>query len=166
MNKSTAVIADKVLVGKTVIAEDVSFELPEVVMQTADVSAMGTMSLPLVGLMDDMALTITKVGIDKNLKHMIKFKKTEFEFRWVQDVVSETGEVSHKGVKAFVKCFPQKIPGISAEVASGTEIQGSYTVMRYQMFFDGEEIFLIDRLNHILRVNGTDYAQDIQNLLK
>ena len=165
MDKHTAVIADKMLVNKAVAAEDVTFELPELALQTADIAAMGTLSLPLVGLLDDMTMTVTRVGVDKGYANTIKLEKLEIEFRWVQDVVAANGTVSHKGCKAFLNCIPQSIPGVSVEIGSASEMQNSYTVTRYQLMYDGAEILLVDRLNQILKINGKDYMADIKKLL-
>lgn len=165
MEKQTAVIADVMLVDKEKMAEDVSFELPAVTLQTADVNAMGTMSIPLVGLLDDMTMTITKIGTDKGFGKMSKLQKMAIEFRWVQDVVNTDGSASHKGCKAFLNVIPQELAGPSVEIASATENQNTYTVTRYQLFADGNEIYLIDRLNQILKVNGKDYMTDIKKLL-
>ena len=75
MDKNAAVIADVMLINKKKAAEDVTFELPSVAFQTADVAAMGTLSIPLVGLLDDMTMTITKVGVDKGYGTMITPEK-------------------------------------------------------------------------------------------
>lgn len=165
MDKHSAVIADTMLINKKKAAEDVAFELPTIALQTADIQAMGTLSMPLVGLLDDMALTITKIGVDTGFAEMAKLEKMEMEFRWVQDKISTSGEVSHQGCKAFLNVIPQEIPGVSVELGSASELGLTYTVTRYQLFVNGAEIILVDRLNQILRVNGKDYMGDIKKLL-
>ena len=47
MDKNAAVIADVMLINKKKAAEDVTFELPSVAFQTADVAAMGTHQQPI-----------------------------------------------------------------------------------------------------------------------
>lgn len=165
MDKNAAVIADVMLINKKKAAEDVTFELPSVAFQTADVAAMGTLSIPLVGLFDDMTMTITKVGVDKGYGTMITPEKLAIEFRWVQDVVNGDGSVTHKGCKAFINAIPQEIPSLSVEIGSSTEAQPTYTVTRYQLVVDGKETLLVDRLNRKLKVNGKDYMSSINKLL-
>ena len=165
MDKHTAVLADSMYVDKTKAAEDVSFELPSLALQTADLQAMGTLSLPIAGLLDDMTMTITKIGVDKGYGSMNKLKKMAMEFRWVQDKVNASGDVTHVGCKAFLNVVPQEIPGISVEVGSATELGGTYTVLRYQLYVDGSEVLLVDRLNQILKINGVDYMADVKKLL-
>lgn len=165
MDKHSAVIADTLLIDKVKAAEDVSFELPGIALQTADIAAMGTLSLPLVGLLDDMTLSITKIGVDTGFGQMSKLQKMSMEFRWVQDKIAAGGSVSHQGCKAFLNVIPQEIPGVSVELGSASELGLTYTVTRYQLFTNGTEILLVDRLNQILRVNGEDYMAQVKKLL-
>jgi phage tail tube protein FII len=123
------------------------------------------MSIPLIGLLDDMALSITKIGTDRGFSRMSKLKNMKIEFRWVQDQISTSGAVSHKGCKAFLNVIPQEIPGPSIEIGSSVELDMTYTATRYQLFTDGKELMLVDRLNQILRIDGKDYMEDIKNLL-
>ena len=109
MDKNAAVIADVMLINKKKAAEDVTFELPSVAFQTADVAAMGTLSIPLVGLLDDMTMTITKVGVDKGYGTMITPEKLAIEFRWVQDVVNGDGSVT-QGLQGVYQCDPSGDP--------------------------------------------------------
>lgn len=165
MDKYSAVVADTVRVNGTVAAEDVSIEFPSITNQTADIKAMGTLSLPMLGLIDDMTTTITKVGVDKGYSKMIRLEKTNLEARWVGEKVDASGKTTAVGYKAFVTGIPQEIPGISVEVGSSPESAVKYTTYRYQLFADGEEVILVDRMNQILRINGVDYMKDIRNLL-
>mgnify|MGYP003303604646 CR=1 FL=1 len=38
-------------------------------------------------------------------------------------------------------------------------------VTRYQLYIDGEEKILVDKLKGQVKVDGVDYAKDIKNLL-
>lgn len=165
MDKHSAVVADVLLIDRVKAAEDVSFELPGLALQTADLAAMGTLSLPLIGLLDDMTLLITKIGVDTGFSTMAKLQKMAMEFRWVQDKINTAGDVAHQGCKAFLNVIPQEIPGVSVELGSASELGFTYTVTRYQLFVNGSEILLVDRLNQILRVNGSDYMSQIKKLL-
>lgn len=159
------VVADTVYVDKRLAAKDVAFTLPAVTLLTADVQAMGTMSMPLVGLLEDMELAITKIGIDKGLSSMSKLEKLNIEFRWVQNVVKADGTTTPEGCKAFVRCIPKALPGLGVEVGAATEGELTYGVSRLQIFAAGSEYLLVDRLSQILRVNGKDYMKNINNLL-
>lgn len=161
----SAVIADSVYADKVLVARDVSFTLPGIEFQTADVQAMGTMSVPMIGLLENMELSITKIGMDKGLSRMNRLEKQNFEFRWVQDVVKSDGSIKTEGCKAFVRTMPGSIPEMGVEVGSATEHENTYNVTRIQIYANGEEILLVDRLSQILRIDGKDYMAKIRNLL-
>lgn len=159
------VVADTVYADNQLVAKDTSFTLPGLEFMTADVQAMGNMSVPLIGLLENMELSITKIGIDKGLSRMNRLKKQNFEFRWVQNVVKADGSTSVEGCKAFVRTLPGNVPETGVEVGSATELENTYNVTRLQVYANGEEIMLVDRLNQILRVDGVDYMSKINNLL-
>lgn len=159
------VVADTVYADNTLVAKDVGFTLPALSFMTADVQAMGTMSVPLVGLLEHMELAITKVGIDAGLSRMNRLQKQNFEFRWVQNVTKSDGSQATEGCKAFVRTMPGNFPGIGVEVGSAPENEMTYGVTRVQIYANGVEVVCVDRLSQILRINGTDYMNTINNLL-
>lgn len=134
------VVADTVYADSTLVAKDVAFTLPGIEFLTADVQAMGNMTVPLIGLLENMELSITKIGVDNGLRRMNRLEKQSFEFRWVQNVVKSDG-------------------------STATEAENTYNVTRLQIYANGVEICCVDRLAQILRINGEDYMSQINNLL-
>lgn len=161
----SAVVADTVYADNVLVAKDVAFTLPGLAFLTADVQAMGTMTVPLIGLLENMELAITKIGIDNGLGRMNRLKKQNFEFRWVQNVVKADGSMNVEGCKAFVRTMPGAFPETGVEVGSATEHENTYNVTRMQVYANGVEILCVDRLSQILRINGEDYMKQINNLL-
>ena len=159
------VTADTVYANGELVAKDVSFTLPGVEFTTADVQAMGNLSVPLVGLLEHMELSITKVGIDMGLSKLNKLEKQNLEFRWVQNVVKADGSTGTEGCKAFVRTMAGNLPELGVEVGSATEAEKTYGVTRMQIYANGEELLCVDRLSQILKVNGKDYMSEINNLL-
>lgn len=159
------VVADTVYADNVLVAKDTSFTLPGLEFMTADVQAMGNMTVPLIGLLENMELAITKIGIDNGLGRMNRLKKQNFEFRWVQNVVKSDGSTSVEGCKAFVRTMPGAISELGVEMASAPENENTYNVTRMQVYANGVEIMCVDRLSQILRVNGEDYMKQINNLL-
>lgn len=104
------VVADTVYADNTLVARDTSFTLPGIEFLTADVQAMGNMTVPLIGLLENMELSITKIGIDNGLSRMNRLEKQNFEFRWVQNVVKSDGSTATEGCKAFVRTMPGPSP--------------------------------------------------------
>ena len=159
------VVADSVYADNTLVAKDTAFTLPGLEFMTADVQAMGNMTVPLIGLLENMELTITKIGIDKGLGRMNRLKKQNFEFRWVQNVVKSDGSTGVEGCKAFVRTMPGAFPETGVEVGSAPEQENTYNVTRMQIYANGVEILCVDRLSQILRINGEDYMGSINSLL-
>ena len=159
------VVADSVYSDNTLVAKDTAFTLPGLEFMTADVQAMGNMTVPLVGLLENMELAITKIGIDKGLSRMNRLKKQNFEFRWVQNVVKSDGSTSVEGCKAFVRTMPGSFPETGVEIGSASEQENTYNVTRMQIYANGVEILCVDRLSQILRINGEDYMSNINSLL-
>ena len=143
------VVADTVYSDNVLVAKDTSFTLPGIEFLTADVQAMGTMTVPLIGLLENMELSVTKIGVDNGLSRLNRLD----------------GSQSTEGCKAFVRTLPSNIPEIGVEVGNATEIETTYNVTRLQIYANGVEVLCVDRLNQILRVNGKDYYQSIDNLL-
>lgn len=159
------VVADTVYADDVLVAKDTSFTLPGLEFMTADVQAMGNMTVPLIGLLENMELAITKIGIDNGLGRMNRLEKQNFEFRWVQNVVKSDGSTSVEGCKAFVRTMPGSISELGVEVANASENENTYNVTRMQVYANGVEIMCVDRLSQILRVNGVDYMSKTNNLL-
>ena len=159
------VVADTVYCENKLVARDVSATLPEVAAMTADVQAMGTLTLPIWQLVEHMETAITKIGIDLGFASLIKPDMKTIELRWAHTVTDASGNTKNVGCKAFIKGIPNKIPGVGLEVGSAIEGEITLATTRYNLFVDGKEICLIDKLAGICRINGKDYAGDISSML-
>lgn len=158
------IVADTVYSDGKLVARDVAITLPEVVPITADLQAMGTMSMPIWQLLENMETAITKIGVDMGLRAIIKPDMKPLEIRFVQTVTDANGVTKNVGCKAFIKGIPNKIPGIGITVGEASEGETTLMTTRYGLFVDGEEMFLIDRLAGVCRIAGVDYA-DIGSML-
>ena len=158
------VVADTVYADSTLVAKDVAFTLPGIEFLTADVQAMGNMTVPLIGLLENMELSITKIGVDNGLRRM-----NRLESRARVPLGSECRKIRrihrNRGCKAFVRTMPGSFPELGVEVGSATEAENTYNVTRLQIYANGVEICCVDRLAQILRINGKDYMSQINNLL-
>ena len=110
---SGPVLADTVYINNVLVARDVSLTLPEVSPMTADVQAMGTWTMPVWQLLENLEASITKVGLDKGLISMIKAEPMSIECRIAQSITDANGVTKTIGCKAFMRGIPNKIPGIS-----------------------------------------------------
>lgn len=159
------IVGTTVYVQNELVAKDVSVTLPEVAATTADIMAMGTLSLPIWQMLEDMELTINKIGVDLGLSKMIRPENMSFEIRWAYVKIDQNGFQKNIGCKAFVNCIPKVIPGAELTVAESAENEITATVTRYRVVEDGQELWLIDRLAGTLIVNETDFSTDVNSLL-
>lgn len=158
------VVATTVYSNGKLVARDTAITLPEVVPLTADLAAMGTFSLPIWALLEHMETAITKIGADLGLRDIIKPDMKPLEFRWVQTITDANGTTKNVGCKAFIKGIPNKIPGIGITVGEASENECTIATTRFNLFVDGQEMFLIDRLAGVVRIAGKNYA-DMNSLL-
>lgn len=160
-----AVLADSVYRNGELVGRDINVTLPSINYQTAELTAMGGVDLPLVGLVEAMEASVTKKGFDPRLAKLSKPETSELEVRFVQNVIGADGAAKPEGCKAFMRVIPKTLPGTDIELGAAGDTQVTYSVTRYQLIVGGEEICLVDQLNTILRINGTDYAKNITSLL-
>lgn len=159
------ILANTVYDGGKLVAKDVTVTLPSVTPVTADFKAMGTLTMPMLGQIEAMEASITKVGIDLGLRSLVMLEAKTLEFRWVQDVKTSDGSTLTEGCKAFLRATPKTIPGLSIDPGNASENELTFAVSRYQVFVAGAEYWLIDQLNQIMRIGGVDYCKNIRSLL-
>lgn len=157
-NITGAVAGCTVYSGGEIVGRDVAVTLPEVAAQTADLALMGTYTKPLWALIEHMEAEFTKIGVDKGLGKLISPGLKTLEIRWAQSGISTSGKNKTTGCKAFLTGECSKIPGISLEVGSPVELPAAFGLTRYNLFADGKEILLIDRIAGKVRINGKEYA--------
>ena len=74
------ILADTVYIGGTLVAKDVTIALPAVTPVTADFKAMGSYTAPILGQIEAMEASITKIGIDLGLLE----NRINFSADWYQ----------------------------------------------------------------------------------
>lgn len=158
------------VVGTTVYAEgnlvgrDVAITLPEVTPTTADVQAMGTLSLPIWQLIENMELSITKIGVDMGLRAMITPKPISLEIRWYHTVTDANGTTKEVGCKAFIYGIANKIPGYSVTPGEAGENECTFTLYNYRLVVDGVDYHNIGRFSGKLVIAGVDLSGGAQYL--
>lgn len=165
LDKIGTVVGVTAYADNVLVAEDVTISLPETTPKTQTFNAMGEIELPL-PLVEAMEATINKIGIDKGFIKLLVPKKRKFEFRWVLTKIKKDGSQEFVGYKAFITGIPKTFfPG--GDIAPGENYEGAIpiAVTRYQLYVDGEEKILIDKLKNQLKIDGEDYASGIKNLL-
>ena len=159
------ILADTVYVDGVLAAKDVTTALPPATLETADFKAMGTYTAPLPGQIEAMEASITKIGIDLGLRRHPQPTSTTTPPHWAQHVKPSDASTQTEGCKAFLRCVSKGIPGLNVDPGNASETEIALAVSRYQLFVAGNEYWLIDQLNTIMRVGGVDYAKDIRSVL-
>lgn len=162
---SGPIVGTSIYVNNAIVARDTAVTFPEVTPVMVDVQATGTLSLPCWQLIENMESSITKIGVDLGLRSMLKPEPLNYEVRWVQTVTDANSVTKNVGCKAFMRIIPAIIPGIGLTVGEASENECTGTVVRYQVFVDGVEMWLIDKLTGQVRIGGTDYGAGVGSLL-
>ncbi len=165
MDINGAIVADTVYVDDELVAKDVEVTLPGMEFATADVNAMGTMSVPIYGQLNNMQMSIKKIGYDEGLSKINRLESKKIECRWVQTIIKSDGTVKEVGCKAFVRTLPAAIPEQAVAPGSVPELENTLTVTRSQLYIDGKESYCVDRLNGVLRIDGVDYYERYKSML-
>lgn len=159
-----AVTGATLYINGTLVARDCAITLPEITPMTAEVQAMGTMTQPIWELIENMEMTVTKIGVDLGFRQAIVPGVSSIEARFTQTQTDANGKTKTIMCKAFCKGQTLSIPGIAVEVGSASENEIPYALTRYQLFANGAEAILADRLAGKLRVNGVDYTSGLAGL--
>lgn len=159
------VVADTVYCNGELVGKDINVTLPTITHKTSEISAMGSVDMPLIGLIEAMEASVTQKGISKQLAKLSKLGKNELEVRFVQNVIDADGVAKAEGCKAFMRVISKVLPGVDLELGTASDAQVTYSVTRYQLIVGGEEVCLVDQLNTQLRINGVDYTKEIKSLL-
>lgn len=162
---SGAVVADTAYMDGTLVARDLSITLPEVTPLTVDLPMLGTFTMPMWTLFENMQLTVTKIGVDTGISKMIKPESINIELRGVHPIVNADSTTKNAKNKIFLKGISLGVPGFGWEIGSLSENEYNYSCIRYEYQLDGEQVFLIDRAAHQVRVNGKDYFAEIESFL-
>ena len=91
----------------------------------------------------------------------------EQEFRTVrQKYTTAKTKIEYESVK-------YRLTGLHKSTEKGTIETGNpwgstdkYSLVRYEEIVDGKQTMLVDAPNNIVRINGKDYADDVQKLLR
>lgn len=159
-----AVTGTSFYIDNVLVARDATITLPEVAPMTAEVQAMGTMTMPIWSLLENLELLINKIGIDLGFRKALKAGISSIEVRFTQTQMDTNGKTKTILCKAFCKGMTLSIPSLSGEVGSPIESEIPYSLTRYRLVVDGDEVILADRLAGKLVVNGVDYTKDLSGL--
>jgi phage tail tube protein FII len=165
VNIDGAVSGSSMRINGHAAGNNIKIQLPDITSPTADYNVMGTMSLPVPTILDNMEITATKAGFDRNSARLLTYGSNSIEYRWTQMEVAEDGSQKEVFCRAYLRVVCSGAGGLSLEVGSTPESDFTMTVTRYQMFYKDEEMWLIDRMGPTFRVNGVDRCKFQKSVL-
>lgn len=162
--KTGAVTGSSLYIGDKLVARDASITLPEINPLTAELQAMGTMTMPIWELLENLEMTVNKVGVDLGFREAITPGMNSIEARFTQTQIDANGNAKTLMCKAFCRGQSLSAPGVAVEVGSASENEFTYSLTRYVLYVNGAEAIYIDRLAGKCRFNGKEYAGGLAGL--
>lgn len=162
MNKSVAVIADRLLCDDKDIADAVKCTLPEVKWLTATLSGSGVggnMEIPLQGLAEAMSCQVDLRGVGAdNVPILMRPGVRRLELRFNRDRLDSAGRLIKAGTKIFVSGYNTALSPGGIQRGSAMDSNATFAVVRYRWVEDGRELFLVDQDGQQYKVDGVDYS--------
>lgn len=158
------VLADKVYVNGVMAARDVEIELPEVKFGTGSFYATGDMDFPVPAMVENMELTIKKIGEDKGLLSMLNAatKKKTIECRWVNDCILQNATSQNQTCRAYMDVLSQGAPAKTVKPGEAEEMECKFTVVSYKLMVGSQIVTYVDKLKHKVVTGGEDVYSDIE----
>lgn len=159
-----AVVGTSAYVDNVQVGRDVALRLPTLTPATVDVKAMGTFTIAVWQLLENMEAAITKIGHDKGLKAALSPVPKNYEFRWVQTVTDANGNTRNVGCKAFIRASANVANGADIVVGEAPETEIPLTATSYRLVIDGEDYHNVNRLANKLVIAGVDMSGHLSML--
>ncbi len=125
---------------------------------------MGEIDMPTIAQVGSMTYEIALRRTNPKATELSAPGVHELEIRWVTDVLdSSTGKLKTVSSKDIIKGIPKKLDGGTLENNKAQETNLSLEVIYFKHIQDGAALMEIDKLNNVLKINGTDYTKSIGN---
>ncbi|GHU51354.1 hypothetical protein FACS1894127_7640 [Clostridia bacterium] len=143
--------------------------LPEISNMTQEIQGAGiagTTTSSIIGHISAMMLTLNFRTVEPSAVSLYEPRRHNIELRVAQQSRnSATGTLEVSAVKYVLVVTPTKLSPGKAAPASPADASGEYAVDYYACFMNGNQMFEVDQLNFIFKVNGKDYLADVRAAL-
>ena len=159
----------RLLDNKRVVEDVTKVSLPTIEHPKTTIKAAGMamdVDMPNTTHLNAMELTVThNNGVNCRYlgtpdKHMLEFRVVRQRFDVPQ------GEIQHESVKFRITGVHTKTQKGDIENNSPYGSTETYSVLRYEEEIDGEIVTIVDASAGIIRYNGVDYTDVVENMLK
>lgn len=161
----TVYAAPNGVASKTPACIDASVKLPQLSFPTNTIQAMGDFDIPDQTRLDAMTCTISvEAGVESN--ELMQSGNASYIIRWGQEVTNPDGTIGLEKWQAFVSGIVASSPAPSLEVGQSGTSDITINVSRYRLVHnDVNELYAIDRIAGILRINGEDLRAPLNDIL-
>lgn len=161
----TVYAAPNGVASKTPACIDSSVTLPQVSFPTNTIQAMGGFDIPDQTRIEPMTCTISvEAGVESN--ELIQSGNASYIIRWGQEVTKPDGTIGLDKWEAFVSGVVASSPAPSLEVGQSGTSDITINVSRYRLVYnDVNELYAIDRIAGILRINGKNLRAPLDAIL-
>ena len=161
----TVYAAPNGVASKTPACIDASVTLPQLSFPTNTIQAMGGFDIPDQTRLDAMTCTISvEAGVESN--ELMQSGNASYISRWGQEVTNPDGTIGLEKWQAFVSGIVASSPAPSLEVGQSGTSDITINVSRYRLVHnDVNELYAIDRIAGILRINGVDLRAPLNAIL-
>ena len=161
-----ATINYSVFEGSTRFLGTASADLPNISFLTTTLNGSGiggNIEAVIRGMVDTMTLTLKFRNLQSEAASLITPERHTIELRVVMQVENPvSGELEELPAKHVFTVAPKTLNGGSIAPASTGDPSGEYAVRYWAYYVNSEEQFMIDPLNSICRINGTDWMESIR----
>lgn len=154
--------------GNNYIGKAKEVQVPEQAFKMVDHEALGMVGMvELFAGLDKMEATIqwNSTYADALAKAVNPNQPLNMQVRGNLRVRDSTGLVDEQAVVITMNAQPKNMPGMNFKQHENVELESKFNVSYYLLSINGEEIYEIDLLANVFRVNGVDImAKYRQNL--
>ncbi len=161
---STPILVDRLLIDDIDFEDSVKITFPEIKWKEATLTGCGIggdVTIPLVGNSEAMSATVDMRSFNNKNSVLLEPGPHILESRFNRNVTTNDGTVFKAGSKVFMTVLNTSVNPGSVQRANELGASATFSVLRYRYIEDGQELFLIDPLNGILKVNRKNYSNDI-----
>lgn len=154
-----------VYINGALVGKDADVTLPELTFLVDTVRAMGNLDIPNYAMLETMEATISKKGADREMVKLATPGTQIVEVRFVLQSMDANGFTLTTPYKAYLTCMAKGVPSLAVVPGDPINVDITYTVIRYQLFINGEESILADKFKDQLVVDGIDFRAEVNKAL-
>ena len=144
-------------------------ELPSLEFKPVDLEGAGiagTLAMPTIGFTNSLEIGFTWRTLDEDTTEFVAQKASDFLCYGAAELYDHaTGTLKNRQIKIGVRGLPKQTELGKMAAASTMDSKTTLEIVTLKIDVDKENIVELDKINYIFKVNGTDYLQQVRNVL-